>query len=149
MHAFTGPPQPVEVLHRGTWYRGELLGWRNEPDGRCIARVRCVVGKLRHSAWVGLADLRLPEPETATAPNPPIDLGPAAPLAPLPEAPRLPLLDGDTRPHELLPRRSPRRIPPPPPALGGTNGPACGARNRNTAPLPPPRAYQVQHQISA
>jgi hypothetical protein len=52
----------VEVYHRGIWYLGELLGWRHESDGRCMARVRCVVDGLRHSAWKDLGDLRLPEP---------------------------------------------------------------------------------------
>jgi hypothetical protein len=60
--AFAGDPQPVEVYHRGIWYLGELLGWRHESDGRCLARVRCVVDGLRHSAWKDLGDLRLPEP---------------------------------------------------------------------------------------
>src|SRR5689334_19275249 len=45
--AFAGEPQPVEVFHRGRWYAGDLLGWRHEDDGRCVARVRCVVGALR------------------------------------------------------------------------------------------------------
>jgi hypothetical protein len=63
--AFAGEPQPVEVYHRGIWYLGELLGWRHEGDGRCLARVRCVVDGLRHSAWKDLADLRLPEPIAA------------------------------------------------------------------------------------
>jgi hypothetical protein len=63
--AFAGEPQPVEVYHRGIWYLGELLGWRHENDGRCLARVRCVVDGLRHSAWKDLADLRLPEPIAA------------------------------------------------------------------------------------
>ena len=35
-------------------------------DGRCLARVRCVVDGLRHSAWVDLADLRLPVPAGST-----------------------------------------------------------------------------------
>jgi hypothetical protein len=63
--AFAGEPQPVEVYHRGIWYLGELLGWRHENDGRCLARVRCIVDGLRHSAWKDLADLRLPEPIAA------------------------------------------------------------------------------------
>jgi hypothetical protein len=63
--AFAGDPQPVEVYHRGIWYLGELLGWRHEGDGRCLARVRCVVHGLRHSTWKDLADLRLPEPVKA------------------------------------------------------------------------------------
>jgi hypothetical protein len=59
---FAGSPQPVEIHHRGIWYSGELLGWRHEDDGRVVARVRCVVDRLRHSAWKDLSDLRLPDP---------------------------------------------------------------------------------------
>src|SRR3954447_6399809 len=53
-------PQPVAAHHRGTWYPGELLGWRFDEAGRCRVRVRCVVDGLRRSAWVDLADVRLP-----------------------------------------------------------------------------------------
>ncbi len=60
--AFAGEPQPVEIHHRGIWYSGELLGWRHESDGRVVARVRCVVDRLRHSTWKDLAELRLPDP---------------------------------------------------------------------------------------
>lgn len=139
MYAFSGAPQPVEIHHRGVWYRGELLGWRTEADGRCVARVRCVVGKLRHSAWVVLADLRLPEPGAAPVDNPPIDLGPARRRTPAARtAPRVPAVprsyraplpgtnrDDDTRPHDLLPLRADRPRPRP------------VART-----LPPPRGYQ-------
>jgi hypothetical protein len=58
---FAGQPQPVEIHHRGIWYSGELIGWRHESDGRVAARVRCRVDGLRHSAWMDLADLRLPD----------------------------------------------------------------------------------------
>jgi len=60
---FAGQPQPVEIHHRGIWYSGELIGWRHESNGRVAARVRCRVDGLRHSAWMDLADLRLPDPE--------------------------------------------------------------------------------------
>jgi hypothetical protein len=60
---FAGEPQPVEIHHRGIWYSGELIGWRHQADGRVAARVRCRVDGLRHSAWMDLADLRLPDPE--------------------------------------------------------------------------------------
>jgi hypothetical protein len=60
---FAGDPQPVEIHHRGIWYSGELIGWRHEDDGRVAARVRCRVDGLRHSAWMDLADLRLPDPQ--------------------------------------------------------------------------------------
>src|SRR5687767_5225540 len=90
--AFAGPPQPVEIHHRGIWYSGELLGWRHEADGRVVARVRCVVDRLRHSAWKDLADLRLPDPA-----NPPRSAvqAPSATAGP----------DGAdaTRPHVLMP----------------------------------------------
>ncbi len=59
---FAGQPQPVEIHHRGIWYSGELIGWRHETDGRVTARVRCRVDGLRHSAWMDLGDLRLPDP---------------------------------------------------------------------------------------
>ncbi|SFE65990.1 hypothetical protein SAMN05216574_10530 [Blastococcus tunisiensis] len=59
---FAGQPQPVEIHHRGIWYSGELIGWRHESNGRVAARVRCRVDGLRHSAWMDLADLRLPDP---------------------------------------------------------------------------------------
>ena len=60
---FAGQPQPVEIHHRGIWYSGELIGWRHELDGRVTARVRCRVDGLRHSAWMDLTDLRLPDPK--------------------------------------------------------------------------------------
>jgi hypothetical protein len=101
--AFAGDPQPVEVYHRGIWYLGELLGWRHESDGRCLARVRCVVDGLRHSTWKDLADLRLPQP-VAHEPGPADET------------------HGDeTRPHVLLADLRTRPRPPahalvPPPA---------------------------------
>ncbi len=100
--AFAGDPQPVEVYHRGIWYLGELLGWRHEGDGRCLARVRCVVDGLRHSAWKDLSDLRLPQP-----------------IALEPDATDEPETD-ETRPHVLLadlrsrPRPPAHAIVPPP-----------------------------------
>ena len=119
--AFAGEPQPVEVYHRGIWYLGELLGWRHEGDGRCLARVRCVVDGLRHSAWKDLADLRLPEPVGAA-----------------PEPERVPD-DDTTRPHVLLAdlRTRPRPpahalVPPPRWAPAPTSAPAP------TAPAPSP-----------
>jgi hypothetical protein len=60
---FAGQPQPVEIHHRGIWYSGELIGWRHESNGRVAARVRCRVDGLRHSAWMDLAELRLPDPK--------------------------------------------------------------------------------------
>jgi hypothetical protein len=110
MSAFAGDPQPVEVFSRGRWYAGDLTGWQHDEDGRCRVRVRVVVDKLRHSAWVDLADLRLPVPADDVLP---------APRRPLPDAGTAPSPDeGDTRPHPLLPypAGSAQRVPPPVPA---------------------------------
>ena len=111
--AFAGEPQPVEVFHRGVWYSGELLGWRHDDDGRCLARVRCVVGRLRHSAWKDLADLRLPRPassETAEAAVAPVATT-ARPPVPQPAPVRLSDED-ETQPHILLASRPARPRPP-------------------------------------
>jgi hypothetical protein len=118
--AFAGDPQPVEVFHRGVWYPGELLGWRHDEAGRCVARVRCVVGRLRHSAWMDLADLRLPRPDVATGNDTPVAI--AAHSRP-PVPPRAPgqhrAVDDETRPHVLLAswpaRPRPPRVTLPPP----------------------------------
>lgn len=94
---FAGDPQPVDVHHRGIWYPGEMLGWRFDESGRCLARVRCVVDGLRHSTWKQLAELRLPEPtpppavqaaEAAQAGRtaPPADLPAGIPTLPDPPA---------------------------------------------------------------
>ena len=111
--AFAGEPQPVEVFHRGVWYTGELLGWRHDDDGRCMARVRCVVNGLRHSAWMDLADLRLPRPaasETADAAVAPVATR-ARPPVPQPAAARHGD-DDETQPHILLAVRPARPRPP-------------------------------------
>ncbi|MCW2575403.1 MAG: uncharacterized protein JWR66_1433 [Modestobacter sp.] len=92
---FAGPPQPVEIHHRGLWYSGELTGWRHEGNGRVTARVRCVVDGLRHSTWKDLSELRLPDPA-----NPPRrERFPAMVRQPAAVVPD----DADrTRPHALL-----------------------------------------------
>jgi len=113
---FAGPPQPVEIHHRGIWYSGELIGWRHESNGRVAARVRCRVDGLRHSAWMDLAHLRLPDPR-----RPPHK-------EPFPAAVRRaadPWADDDeddaTRPHALLaamrtrPGKPPHAVQPPAP----------------------------------
>ena len=124
MRAFAGEPQPVEVHHRGVWWSGDLLGWRFETDGSCVARVRCVVDGLRHTAWVDLADLRLPERIQRVRPADPLGLDRDRPLLPR-EAPgssrtrhRPP--DDETQPHLLFTeafagRRMPGGLKLPPP----------------------------------
>jgi hypothetical protein len=124
---FAGRPQPVEIHHRGIWYTGELIGWRHEDDGRVMARVRCVVDKLRHSAWKDLADLRLPDPA-----NPP--RREVSPPARRPAAPAVAVPDEDdaTRPHVLL---AGMRTRPSKPAHATTPPP------RPRAPAPIDRPY--------
>jgi hypothetical protein len=130
--AFAGEPQPVEIYHRGIWYSGHLLGWRHDSDGRCLARVSCVVGKLRHKAWKDLADLRLPEP-----PVDPSRLA-ARPAGRRADEPREP--DDETRPHVLLadlrvrPRAPAHAVTPPPP--------------RPRTPVEPPRAADLRWTVT-
>jgi hypothetical protein len=145
--AFAGEPQPVEVYHRGVWYTGELLAWRHDDDGRCLARVRCVVNGLRHSAWMDLADLRLPRPDApasdgaaaapvATTARPPVPQpvhglpAPADPVVPA-QIHEPPEADDETRPHLLLAVRPARPRPPggvlpapryPRPSVRGSDG---------------------------
>ncbi len=93
---FAGQPQPVEIHHRGIWYSGELIGWRHESNGRVAARVRCRVDGLRHSAWMDLADLRLPDPARPPHREPfPAVVRRPVPLGTEDEA-------DETRPHALL-----------------------------------------------
>jgi hypothetical protein len=92
--SFMGSPQPVEIHHRGIWYSGELLGWRHDDDGRVVARVRCVVDKLRHSTWKDLAELRLPDPKRPPRAEP-YPASPGVGLDPFPD-------DDTTRPHVFL-----------------------------------------------
>jgi hypothetical protein len=93
---FAGQPQPVEIHHRGLWYSGELMGWRHESNGRVAARVRCRVDGLRHSAWVDLAHLRLPDPQRPPHKEP----FPAVVRRPVPQGSRHE--DDATRPHALV-----------------------------------------------
>ncbi|MDK3258787.1 hypothetical protein [Blastococcus capsensis] len=144
---FVGDPQPVEIHHRGIWYSGELLGWRHSADGRVAARVRCTVDGLRHSTWMDLAELRLPDPARPPRREP----FPAAPARPLGGAP---VSEADeTRPHALLAAISTRPRPPahtvtPPaapaaPASAPTVAPPAAHRHRPSAPARPrPTPYR-------
>ena len=99
---FAGQPQPVEIHHRGIWYSGELIGWRHESNGRVAARVRCRVDGLRHSAWMDLADLRLPDPKRPPHKEPfPAVVRRAA--VPWHDEDEDEDEDDATRPHTLLP----------------------------------------------
>ena len=111
---FAGQPQPVEIHHRGIWYSGELIGWRHESGGRVAARVRCRVDGLRHSAWMDLTDLRLPDPKRPPHKEP----FPAVVRRPAPEGSEDE--DDATRPHHLFaamrPERPAHAVQPPAPA---------------------------------
>ena len=67
---FTSSPQSVEVYQAGTWWRGELLGWRHDASGTCQMWVRVVVGGVEETAWIDLAALRLPETQVDPATEP-------------------------------------------------------------------------------
>jgi hypothetical protein len=58
---FTSQPQAIEVYQAGTWWAGELLGWRHDADGSCQVWVRVVLGGVEETAWTDLTTLRLPE----------------------------------------------------------------------------------------
>ncbi len=58
---FTNQPQVVEVYRSGTWWPGELLGWRHDELGACQVQVRMTVRGLAETGWTELAALRLPE----------------------------------------------------------------------------------------
>lgn len=67
---FTSTSQAVEVYQAGTWWAGELLGWRHDAAGTCQVWVRVVVGGIEETAWTDLASLRLPERDVAAEPAP-------------------------------------------------------------------------------
>ncbi|MFD2090481.1 hypothetical protein [Blastococcus deserti] len=143
---FAGQPQPVEIHHRGIWYSGELVGWRHGSDGRVSARVRCRVDGLRHSAWMDLADLRLPDP----ARPPHKERFPAVVRRPATSAATYAPADEDdaTRPHALLagmrtrPAKPAHAVAPPPPVPPAALPPAPGPEEpaefpRRSAPATP------------
>jgi hypothetical protein len=65
MTPLAGEPLPVEFRHGGEWHPAVLLGWRHAPDGGCSMRLRFVVGGLRRSSWLPLADGERPLAATA------------------------------------------------------------------------------------
>ncbi|WP_164704664.1 hypothetical protein [Blastococcus litoris] len=67
---FTSQPQAVEVYQAGTWWAGELLGWRHDATGSCQVWVRVVLGGVEETAWTDLASLRLPERHLSVAAEP-------------------------------------------------------------------------------
>jgi hypothetical protein len=74
---FTSEPQAVEVYQSGSWWPGELLGWRHDDSGLCQVWVRVVLGGLEESAWTDLSTLRLPERHLTVAAGLSLDAGPA------------------------------------------------------------------------
>ena len=90
MTSVLAEPIPVEFPYAGGWYPGVLLGWRHDGAHDCRIRVRCVVGGLRRTTWMTLADLRLPDPAAsavgrAPRPTPPPCFGPATGPSPPPD----------------------------------------------------------------
>jgi hypothetical protein len=148
MSMFAGPPQPVEIHHRGIWYSGELVGWRHEADGTVAARVRCRVDKLVHSAWVDLTRLRLPDPQHPPRKEP----YPAA----LPKASADPD-DDATRPHAMLaglvgtrPAKPLHAVRPPAPAAAEPSwAERPAARPPWDEPSPGSRRNERLHQLDA
>ena len=67
---FTSQPQAVEVYQAGTWWAGELLGWRHDVNGSAQVWVRVVLDGVEETAWTDLASLRLPERHLAVAAEP-------------------------------------------------------------------------------
>jgi hypothetical protein len=64
---FTSQPQAIEVYQAGTWWAGELLGWRHDAGGSCQVWVRVVLGGVEETAWTDLTTLRLPERHLSVA----------------------------------------------------------------------------------
>jgi hypothetical protein len=60
---FTNAPQDVEVYRSSGWQPGSMLGWRHEADGSCRAWVRLAARGADDTAWIDLADVRLPQPD--------------------------------------------------------------------------------------
>jgi hypothetical protein len=148
---FAGEPQPVEIHHRGIWYSGELVGWRHEADGRVVARVRCRVDGLRHSTWMDLVELRLPDPKHPPRKEP---YPAAVPRAAAPD-------EADaTRPHAMLaglgtrPAKPEHATTPPAtrvdlPRLDPPSSEEPADPPRWTEPSPRPRRNQQLHQLDA
>jgi hypothetical protein len=74
---FTSQPQAVEVYQGGSWWPGELLGWRHGAEGGCQVWVRVALGGIEESAWTDLTALRLPERPHASVPEATPGRGPA------------------------------------------------------------------------
>jgi hypothetical protein len=108
MTLLAGEPMPIEFCHGGDWLPGVLLGWRHEWDGSCRVRVQFIVGGLRRSSWMELADVRLPEPEPTTwAPAPRRSTEPRT-------RPDMLLPDRDwSRPLTSVPEPRPQALPQP------------------------------------
>ncbi|TFV47508.1 hypothetical protein [Blastococcus sp. TF02A-35] len=62
---FTNQSPAVEVYESGTWWSGELLGWRHDDSGACQVWVRAVVDGVERTGWTELAAVRLPETPAA------------------------------------------------------------------------------------
>jgi hypothetical protein len=133
---FTRQPQAVEVYQAGTWWEGELLGWRHDADGSCQVWVRVVLGGVEETAWTDLATLRLPERHLSVAATPASFRGPATQemsVARHPSGRRARSADADSAATASLPKVRELSVVPDPagsatPASGRRRAPEEGAR---------------------
>jgi hypothetical protein len=122
---FTSQPQAVEVYQAGTWWAGELLGWRHDASGSCQVWVRVVLGGVEETAWTDLASLRLPERHLTLAADSPaggVAYAPATQemsVARHPSGRRARSLDGDSAVTAGLPMVRDLSVVPDLPAQGG------------------------------
>jgi hypothetical protein len=137
----------VEIHHRGIWYSGELLGWRHESDGSAVARVRCVVDRLRHSTWKDLTELRLPDPARPPRAEP-------FPATVPRQSATEPGEDDATQPHVLFaglhsrPAKPAHAVTPPAPREVALPAPRRAARP-DRMPAPPARSAVRAEEFTA
>ncbi|OMQ16687.1 hypothetical protein A7K94_0200890 [Modestobacter sp. VKM Ac-2676] len=71
MTTLAGEPLDIEFFHLGEWFPAVLLGWRHDAWGTCELRVQFEIGGLKRAGWMALADVRLPQRQTARRTPPP------------------------------------------------------------------------------
>ena len=119
---FTSQPQAIEVYQAGTWWAGELLGWRHDADGSCQVWVRVVLGGVEETAWTDLTTLRLPERHLAVAQTSASVRGPATQemsVARHPSGRRARSAEGDSAATANLPMVRDLSVVPDLPSSGG------------------------------
>jgi hypothetical protein len=139
---FTSQPQAVEVYQAGSWWPGELLGWRHDDNGSCQVWVRVVLGGVEETAWTDLDTLRLPDRHLSLAPS-----GSGGPTA-VPERPsrsaRLRDVSAPADPSATVGLPMVRERSANHPAGGRRRGPETGAMAAQPAPVPAAPAASVR-----